>query len=212
MVLPCGVAFLFVLARLGLVGLPCLATRVVMVAGLLAGLAGGEGRLSAEEGEVGGGIAITEATEDDDDDEGSVEVEGNGAEEDEDEDAAEKKVAMPPLGGSVEWKSRALIPAQRTFHARSPTVELKTWKASEHMASADADAAASPLLAPRPGPAPSTSSFARISRTRSVTFFIVIVCELSFSLTSRKEKLKVLGLRFQRSSSSLSRLHNSSAR
>jgi hypothetical protein len=122
MVLPCGVAFLFVLARLGLVGLPCLATRVVMVAGLLAGLAGGEGRLSAEEeGEVGGGIAITEATEDDDDDdddddEGSVEVEGSGAEEDEDEDAAEKKVAMPPLGGSVEWKSRALIPAQRTFH------------------------------------------------------------------------------------------------
>jgi hypothetical protein len=63
MVLPCGVfPFLFILARLGLVGLPCLATRVVMAAGLLAGLAGGEGRLRAEEGEVGGGIAIPEAT------------------------------------------------------------------------------------------------------------------------------------------------------
>lgn len=119
MVLPCGVPFLFVLARLGLVGLPCLATRAVMAAGLLAGLAGGEGRLSAEEGEVGGGIAIPVATEEDDE-EGSVDVEGDGAEEEEDEeeeeDAAEKKVAMPPLGGSVEWKSRALIPAQRTFH------------------------------------------------------------------------------------------------
>jgi hypothetical protein len=61
-------------------------------------------------------------------------------------------------------------------------VELKTWKASEHMASADAGAAASPPLAP------STSFFARISRTRSVTFFIVIVCELSFSLTSLKQQ------------------------
>jgi hypothetical protein len=31
-----------------------------------------------------------------------------------------KKVAMPPLGGSVDWKSRTLIPAHRTFHLKSP--------------------------------------------------------------------------------------------